>query len=103
MLLWKRDTRNWTVRPIEGSPYPSTDAEGDTCCENTHFKSESDAWDSLEREAKASKSLDARQLADAKAALAVAQEQFLNSERIHAKVIDEINRRRQAQGNSPKK
>ena len=53
MKLWKRDTKNWTVRQVEGEPYPGEDSEGDTCYENTHFADEQDAWDSLLSEAKA--------------------------------------------------
>lgn len=53
MKLWKRDTQAWTVREVEGEPWPGKDSEGDTCYVNTHFDNEPAAWASLEAEAKA--------------------------------------------------
>ena len=53
MKLWKRDTKNFTVREVDGEPWPGTDEDGDTCYENTHFANEADAWKSLEAEARA--------------------------------------------------
>ena len=53
MKLWKCDTSNWTVRQVNGEPWPGSDSEGNICYRNTHFADEADAWDSLLREAEA--------------------------------------------------
>lgn len=50
MKLWKRDTKNMTVREVDGEPWPGTDAEGETCYQNTHFATRDEAVDSLRRE-----------------------------------------------------
>ncbi|MGH8073697.1 MAG: hypothetical protein ACREO4_06445 [Lysobacter sp.] len=47
MKLWKVDTTLSTVREVEGEPWPGKDAEGDTCYDNTHFRTESAACDRL--------------------------------------------------------
>ena len=62
MKLWKRDTKNWTVREVEGEPWPGSDSDGDQCYTNTHFDNEAQAWASLEAEAKAWLSLATRGL-----------------------------------------
>ncbi len=67
MKLWKRDTKNWTVRQVEGDPWPGSDSEGDKCYVNTHFDNEAEAWEQLHAEAKAWLSLSVRSLNDARA------------------------------------
>lgn len=62
MKLWKRDTTNWTVRQVDGEPWPGSDSEGDKCYTNTHFENEADAWESLESEANAWVSIASRNL-----------------------------------------
>jgi hypothetical protein len=47
MKLWKVDYKAWTVRQVEGNPWPAKDSEGETCFENTHFATEGEAWDML--------------------------------------------------------
>ena len=56
----------WTVREVEGEPWPGKDREGDTCYVNTHFDNEPAAWASLEAEAKAWLSLAASGLKQAR-------------------------------------
>lgn len=73
MKLWKKDTENWTAREIEGEPWPGTDAEGDVCYENTHFRTEAAAWASLAAGAAARCELALGRLEQAKAALAAAE------------------------------
>jgi hypothetical protein len=73
MKLWKADSKNWTVREVEGEPYPGSDQDGDTCYENTHFQSEAEALDSIRREAEAFVKLSARQLLRAQHALHIAE------------------------------
>lgn len=70
MKLWKRDTENWTVREVEGEPWPGYDSEGHKCYENTHFANEADAWESLEGEARAWLSLATSGLIQARADVA---------------------------------
>ena len=67
MKLWKRDTEKWTVREVEGEPWPGYDSEGYKCYENTHFANEADAWKSLEAEARAWLSLATSGLIQARA------------------------------------
>ena len=40
MKLHKVGTTQWTVREVDGEPYPGKDSAGETCYENTHFVSE---------------------------------------------------------------
>ncbi len=75
MRLWKADTQNWTVREVEGSPYPGTDEDGDTCYENTHFHSEIEALASLKREAEAWVKMSARDLLSAQKLLRDAEKE----------------------------
>lgn len=79
MKSWKRDTKTWTVRQIDGEPYPGKDEEGDTCYSNTHFESEDEAWKSLHGEAAARLSLATRGLIDAKNAVANAQAECVDA------------------------
>jgi hypothetical protein len=71
--LWKRDTTNWTVREVEGEPYPGRDSEGDVCYVNSHFPTENEAWESLKKEVEAWVSLAGRDLTQAEAAVRAAQ------------------------------
>lgn len=66
MKLWKRDCKEWTVRQVEGEPWPGHDEEGDDCYTNTHFENEEAAWDSLEKEAAAFLALSVRGLKQAR-------------------------------------
>lgn len=50
MKLWKVDSRLWTVREVEGEPWPGKDAEGDACYDNTHFRDPDAAWERLAAE-----------------------------------------------------
>lgn len=50
MKMWKVDTGKWTVRQVEGEPWPGKDNEGECCFENTHFDNASDAWRKLDSE-----------------------------------------------------
>lgn len=53
MKLWKADQERWIARLVEANPYPGRDEDGDICYDNTHFKTEEAAWDSLEANARA--------------------------------------------------
>ncbi len=66
MKLWKCDTKNWTVREVEGEPWPGYDSDGDQCYTNTHFANEAEAWAALDAEAKAWLSLATRGLLQAR-------------------------------------
>ena len=73
MKLWKRDTKAWTVRQVDGEPWPGKDEDGDTCYVNTHFECEADAWERLYAEASAFVSLSGRDVETAEQALAKAR------------------------------
>ena len=53
--LFKFDLKTGTVTPVEceSTKWLTKDADGATIYENTHFKKEADAWEALEREARA--------------------------------------------------
>ncbi len=53
MKLYKTDTKLWTVREVEGDPYPGMDSDGEPCYVNTHFKTETEAWEQITKEAEA--------------------------------------------------
>ena len=75
MKLHKVDTTAWTVREIEGEPWPGKDSEGDTCYDNSHFVSEKAAWDKLKAEAQAGVCLAGSRVKQAKAELLAAQQE----------------------------
>lgn len=53
MKLYKTDTKLWTVREVEGDPYPGMDSDGEPCFVNTHLKTEIEAWEQITKEAEA--------------------------------------------------
>jgi hypothetical protein len=57
MKLWKYHTATGTVRRVEGKPYPGKDEDGETCYDNSHFKTEEEAWAAMVRDAEAGVSL----------------------------------------------
>ncbi len=73
MKLYKVDTKLWTVRAVNGEPYPGTDTDGDTCFSNTHYPSETRAWESLLVNVSASAEFAASNLIEAKGRLADAE------------------------------
>lgn len=79
MKLWKRDTKNMTVREVDGEPWPGTDEEGETCYENTHFASREEAMDSLRRDVAARVSLAASRVTNAMNELAQANAEAGNA------------------------
>lgn len=54
-IRYKRDLTTNTVKAVECEKpsYPHTDADGDTIYENSHFKTEAEAWKVLEENAAA--------------------------------------------------
>ncbi len=60
MKLFKADSKLWTVREVEGEPWPGRDSDGDQCFINTHFATSEEAWEKLESEASAWVELAAR-------------------------------------------
>jgi len=97
MTLWKRDTKNWTIRQVTGEPYPGRDSEGDTCYENTHFLNEDSAWASLRAEAEAVVSLSASNVENAKQSLLRANAEAGEAVIIMANVIGAIEGRKRVQ------
>ena len=75
MKMHKVDTGSWTVREVEGEPWPGKDSEGETCYDNTHFASEKAAWDKLKAEVQAGVCLVGQRVAQAKQELASAQQE----------------------------
>ncbi len=57
MRLWKYHSETGTVTSIEGTPYPGTDADGETCYDNTHFHTEDEAWKHMIEDVRAGVSL----------------------------------------------
>lgn len=87
MNLYKRDTKNWTVREVEGEPWPGKDSEGDDCYVNTHFENEQSAWESLKSEAEAFLSLSADRIEQAKIEIERAEKSAANAACALAKVL----------------
>ena len=73
MKLFKVDTKAWTVRSVDGTPYPGTDSDGDACFENTHFEDESKAWACLQAQVNAAIEMAGRDVAEARKRLAVVE------------------------------
>jgi hypothetical protein len=60
MKLHKVDTGAWTVREVEGEPWPGSDSDGERVWDNTHFPTAEQAWERLELEAVAFVEISAR-------------------------------------------
>lgn len=74
MKLYKMDLQDFTVREVEGEPYPGTDRDGEICYINSHFRTEAEAWESLKAKVEARVSMSARDLTQKKWELQKAQE-----------------------------
>lgn len=57
MKLFIYDSDLGTVSEIEGTPWPGKDANGETCYENSHFKTEAEAWEAMIKDVSAGVSL----------------------------------------------
>ncbi len=93
MKLHKVDTKNWTVREVEGTPWPGADTEGDSCYDNTHFVSERAAWDKLKAEVQAGVCLAGRRVTEAKLELASAEKEAGQMAEALMKVCDQLRAR----------
>ena len=93
MKLHKVDTEAWTVREIDGEPWPGKDSEGDTCYDNTHFVSEGAAWDKLKAEVTAGVRYWGRTVEQAKRELAKAEQEAALMAQALAKVCDQLDAR----------
>lgn len=93
MQLWKVDTKAWTVREVQGGRYPAVDEDGDTCYENTHFRSESAAWDRLTAEVAAVVSLAGRSVINAQAGLDRARSEAADAAAAFVRVQDQLRQR----------
>jgi hypothetical protein len=69
MKLFIYDSTKGTINEIEGTPYPGKDANGDICYENTHFKTEAEAWQAMIAEVAAWVSLSGNKVALARSRL----------------------------------
>ena len=94
MKLHKVDTTNWTVREVEGTPWPGADTDGDSCYDNTHFVSERAAWDKLKAEVQAGVCLAGRRVTEAKLELASAEKEAGQMAEALMKVCDQLRARR---------
>jgi len=90
MKLWKRDTISWTVREVEGEPWPGKDSDGDTCYKNTHYANEVAAWASLEAEAKACLSLATSRLIEAREDVVLREKECVEAAMALAGVIKDM-------------
>ena len=93
MKLHKVDTESWTVREIDGEPWPGKDSEGDTCYDNTHFVSESAAWDKLKAEVTSGVCYWGRAVEQAKRELVKAEQEAALMAQALAKVCDQLEAR----------
>lgn len=71
MKMWKYDFDASDVREVDcpNGTWPAKDGEGHRIFENTHFKTEDEAWDHLEAERNAAISLDTSARRNARAVL----------------------------------
>lgn len=90
MKLHKVDTTAWTVREVDGEPWPGKDTEGDVCYDNSHFVSERAAWDKLKAEVQAGVCLAGRRVTEAKFELASAEKEAGQMAEALMKVCDQL-------------
>lgn len=93
MRLYKVDAAAWTVREVDGEPWPGKDSDGDTCYDNSHFVSERTAWDKLKAEVQAGVCLAGRRVSKAKAELADAQREAGEMAEALMRVCDQLRAR----------
>lgn len=93
MNLYKVDTEQWTVREVQGEPWPGKDSDGDTCYDNTHFVSEGAAWDKLKAEVTAGLCYWGRAVDQARRELAKAEQEAALMAQALAKVCDQLDAR----------
>lgn len=86
MTLYFADTAAWTVREVQGEPWPGKDNEGNQCFENTHFKTRNDAIDRLLNEASAYMIMSGREVMEAEKRLQIAQIAAAESVKVWAKL-----------------
>ena len=94
MKLHKVDTENWTVRAVDGEPWPGKDSDGDTCYDNTHFVSEHAAWDKLKAEVLAGVCIAGRMVDTAKSEMARVEQEAGRMAQALLKVCDQLEARR---------
>lgn len=94
MKYWKVDTKNWTVREVEGEPWPGIDADGETCFSNTHFPEEAKAWDHLSADVSARVSLAGSAVKSAEVDLDLAQREAAGAARDYAIAMRNIRARK---------
>lgn len=102
--LHKVDTTAWTVREVEGEPWPGKDSEGDACYDNTHFVSEGAAWDKLKAEVSAGLMLADREVKQCREELRRAEEEMVRAGSALVTVLDQLDARSKkpnARGNLP--
>jgi hypothetical protein len=97
--LYKVDTSAWTVRGVDGEPYPGSDGDGEVCYDNTHFLDEEAAWAKLLTEAQAGVLLAGRAVARLKDALRDAETEAGSMCAAAARVHDAVRRRTLAREN----
>ncbi len=98
MKLYKTDTKLWTVREVEGNPYPGMDSDGEPCYVNTHFKTELEAWDEIVRQAEAYIKLASYTINQLLADVEKAHEQAADA----ARVLDTVQKNREKAGRGKK-
>lgn len=97
MKLYKVDTEAWTVRVVDGEPYPALDSDGAVCYDNTHFRDEDAAWEKLLNEAQAGVLLAGRAVTRLKDELRDAETEAGSMCAALSKVHDKISRSKVAQ------
>lgn len=93
MKLFKVDTVNWTVKEVDGEPWPGKDSDGDTCFTNTHFDDAQEAWDKLKAEVEAHVCFSGRLVGDAKKRLAEAEQDAARSTQAFLTVKSQLDSR----------
>ena len=79
MKLYRYDTKTASVIQTEGEGWPHADTDGRTIYDNTHFKTEREAWDYMLRDAEAGLRLDADKVHRLRIELAKAESQAATS------------------------
>lgn len=79
MKLYRYDTKTASVIQTEGEGWLDADTDGNTIYENTHFKTEREAWDYMLRDAEAGVKLDADNVHRRRIELAKAEAQAATS------------------------
>lgn len=99
LVLWRDDYD--LMRPVRvecpSGGYPASDADGVRICDNTHWPTEEESWESMRREVEAHVCCRASDVKNAERGLVLARERAAEACKEMAEYLDSRDKRRRAE------